>query len=68
MVQELYVTESRPDPEDVIVMDEAVRYEVRRLMKEGVYHQDDLFNILYPVYEGHYARLRNIIAEEKNNA
>lgn len=48
--------------------DTAVRGRIRRLMREGVYHQLTLFNVLYPEYKGHYSRLRSIIAEEKNNA
>lgn len=44
-----------------------VRQEVRKLLREGVYHQDDLFARLYPTYFGHYSVLRNIISEEKNN-
>ena len=45
-----------------------VRYEIRDLLKQGIYHQDELFAILYPVYSGHYSKLRAIIAEEKDNA
>lgn len=66
---ETYIPENaHPDEEDFIVTDSAVRYEIRRLIKQGVYHQDELFGILYPVYNGHYAKLREIIAEEKNYA
>lgn len=45
-----------------------VRYKIRDLLQQGIYHQDELFSILYPVYEGHYSKLRDIITEEKNNA
>lgn len=45
-----------------------VRTQIRKLMKEGVYHQDSIYQLLYPNYPGHYSRLRAIIAEEKNNA
>lgn len=48
--------------------DSAIRFEVRRLIKQGVYHQMDLFSKLYPLYNGHYAKLREIISEEKNHA
>lgn len=47
---------------------DAVRFEVRRLLSEGIYHPNEIFNILYPVYQGHYSKLREIIAEEKNYA
>ena len=53
---------------EIIITDDAIRYEIRRLLKEGVYHQNELFSDLYPVYEGHYAKLREIISEEKNYA
>lgn len=43
-----------------------IRYEIRRLLSEGVYHPHELFSILYPIYNGHYSKLREIIAEEKN--
>lgn len=45
-----------------------IRTKIRRLMREGIYHQDELFALLYPYYNGHYSRLRAIIAEEKNYA
>lgn len=60
------IIEDRIRPENGVVTEGAVKYEIRRLMGEGVYHQDELFRILYPVYFGHYSRLREIIAEEKN--
>lgn len=69
MTDETYLPlEAHPNNEDIVVSEDAVRYEIRRLLKEGVYHQDDLFSVLYPVYMGHYAKLREIIAEEKNYA
>jgi hypothetical protein len=43
------------------------RNRIRNLMKEGIYHQDELFAILYPEYEGHYSKLRQLISEVKNN-
>lgn len=42
------------------------RIKIRQLLKEGVYHQDTLFLLLYPHYPGHYSKLREMIAEEKN--
>ena len=45
---------------------EEARVKVRRLMKEGVFHQDKLFALLYPHYDGHYSKLRQIISEVKN--
>lgn len=41
---------------------------IRGLLRQGVYHQDDLFRRVYPVYDGHYSKLREIIQEEKNDA
>lgn len=54
--------------EEEIVMEEAVRYRIRELMSEGIYDANDLFEVIYPTYNGHYAKLREIIAEEKNYA
>jgi hypothetical protein len=55
--------------EEVLIVDEmALRFEIRRLLKEGVYHQNDLFDILYPMCALHYSQLRKIIHEEKGNA
>ncbi len=45
-----------------------IRQKIKGLLREGVYHQDQLFLLLYPNYPGHYSRLRDIISEEKNNA
>lgn len=54
---------------DVVIGDEfALRSEIRRLMDDGIYHQEELFSIIYPVYRGHYSKLREVIAEEKNYA
>lgn len=41
---------------------------IKSLIGQGVYHQDKLFATLYPTYKGHYSRLRDLIAKEKNNA
>lgn len=41
--------------------------EVRRLLKNGVYDQNTIFNKLYPEYMGHYSVLRNIISRIKND-
>ena len=69
-MEEVYIPEglSTLSEGDLIISRDAIRYEVRRLMKEGIYHQDELFDILYPIYQGHYSVLREIIAEEKNYA
>jgi len=48
--------------------DKVIRDKVQRLMQEGIYHQIELFALLYPHFDGHYSKLRQIIAEEKNNA
>lgn len=42
--------------------------QIRSLLRQGVYHQDDIFNRLYPHFPGHYSRLREMIAKEKNNS
>lgn len=71
MTEDTYIVEGRmvtEDENDVVVSKNALRYEIRRLLKEGIYHQDELFAILYPVYTGHYSVLREAIAEEKNYA
>lgn len=44
------------------------RVKIRELLKEGIYHQDKMFLLLYPHFDGHYSTLRHIINEEKNNA
>lgn len=54
--------------DETVVSKNAVRYEIRRLMAEGIFHQEELFELLYPVYQGHYSVLRDVIAEEKNYA
>ena len=43
-----------------------LKQKIRALMNEGVYHQDELFRLIYPHYNGHYSILRKQIAEEKN--
>lgn len=65
---EAYIPDAVSLSEDTVITRDTVRYEIRRLMGEGIYHQDELFNILYPVYQGHYSVLREIINEEKNYA
>lgn len=47
---------------------EVTREMVKGLLRRGIYDYDEIFNTLYPVYNGHYSKLRSIIAEEKNNA
>lgn len=39
---------------------------IRRLIKQGYTCQHELFQMLYPTYNGHYARLRDEISEVKN--
>ncbi len=71
MVDDTYIVESlgyMMEEDDLVISKDAVRYEIRNLLKQGIYHQDELFAILYPVYAGHYSVLREIIAEEKNFA
>jgi len=46
----------------------AARNAIRGLLRQGVYHQDELFRRVYPEYKGHYSKLRDIIQEEKNDA
>lgn len=67
---EIFILETMSNllEDDLVVSKDAVRYEIRRLMSEGIFHQEELFEILYPVYEGHYSVLRDIISEEKNYA
>lgn len=48
--------------------DEQARLEIRILMNNGIYHQDELFRRIYPTYIGHYSKLRELIAEEKHYA
>lgn len=43
------------------------RSKVKELMDAGVYDQNTIFSILYPTYEDHYSRLRDIISEAKND-
>ena len=45
-----------------------MRNEIRSLLKQGIYHQEEIFRRLYPTFPGHYSRLRDMISEEKNNA
>ncbi len=70
MSNEIYFQEILPNfvEDDVLITKDAVRHEIRRLLAEGVFHQDELFEMLYPVYQGHYSVLREVIAEEKNYA
>ena len=44
-----------------------VKKEVKALIASGVYDQNTIFNKLYPIYTGHYAKLRDIISEVKND-
>lgn len=44
----------------------ALRKKIRELLDEGIYHQEDLFVLLYPTFPGHYSKLRQLIAEEKD--
>jgi hypothetical protein len=70
MTQDTYILESlgQMEEDDVVISKDAVRYEIRNLMKQGIYHQEELFALLYPIYAGHYSVLRDIISEEKNYA
>lgn len=45
-----------------------MEHQIRALLKQGIYHQDEIFNRLYPTFKGHYSRLRDMISKEKNNA
>lgn len=56
------------EQEVLIGSEEALRYEIRRLMAEGTVGYRELFDLLYPSYAGHYSKLRAIIAEEKHYA
>ena len=40
---------------------------VKHLINTGVYDQHEIFNRLYPLYKGHYSKLRDIISKVKNN-
>lgn len=40
--------------------------EIKHLMKEGMYDQNEIFRVLYPYYVGHYSKLREEIAKIKN--
>lgn len=39
---------------------------IKRLIDNGVYCQNKIFNYLYPQYKGHYSTLRSEIAKVKN--
>lgn len=55
--------------DDFEITDEfTLRETIRDLLDEGLYHQEELFNYLYPKYRGHYSVLREVINEEKNHA
>lgn len=43
-----------------------IRQEVKLLLRNGVYDPREIFNRLYPLWNGHYAHLRKIISEEKD--
>lgn len=40
--------------------------EIRGLIKNGVYNQHEIFNRLYPLWNGHYSTLRNMISTIKD--
>jgi hypothetical protein len=44
-----------------------VRAEVNLLINNGIFDQNEIFNRLYPTYIGHYSKLRDLIAEVKND-
>lgn len=39
--------------------------EVKNLMDRGIYHQDDIFSILYARHPVHYSRIREAIHDAK---
>lgn len=39
---------------------------IRKLIREGVYDQNEIFKRLYPEYRGHYSTLRDRISWVKN--
>lgn len=41
--------------------------EIEGMIKRGIYCQHEIFNRLYPYYEGHYAGLRTLISRIKSN-
>lgn len=43
-----------------------VRTLVREMLKAGVTDQHLIFEKIYPLYVGHYSRLRDLISEVKN--
>ena len=43
-----------------------MKKEIVHLLKQGVYDQDEIFRVLYPVYNGHYSKLRRVIADLKH--
>lgn len=45
---------------------ETVEKEVRFLLFNGLMCQNEIFNRLYPTFNGHYGRLRDIIGKVKN--
>ena len=43
-----------------------VHNQIKSLIRAGVNCQHEIFNALYPTFRGHYSRLRDMIAEVKN--
>jgi hypothetical protein len=43
-----------------------IREEVKLLLRNGIYCPKEIFNRLYPSWNGHYSKLREIIQEVKN--
>ena len=48
-------------------MIKAFEQEIREMIKNGIVNQHELFNRLYPVFNGHYCDLRELIAKVKND-
>ena len=43
------------------------RKEIKQMLRNGIYCQFEIFNRVYPTFNGHYSTLRNMIAEEKTH-
>jgi len=44
-----------------------MRETIKQMISAGVFNQHQIFNTLYPTYNGHYAKLRDLISEVKND-
>lgn len=45
----------------------AFETEIKQMVKAGIVNQHELFNRMYPLFTGHYAELRELIAKVKND-